>query len=352
MSAGPWFVIGLGASTPVGRNAWSSAAAVRAGVSGFIEHPYMLDTQGEPMRVAAAPWLDIGLAGADRLAALLWPAIAQALEAIDKARRGALRIGLSLALPAPRPGLADDAPASLLAALRAHQGQAFAAMAAFPHDHAAGHLALAAAMRELDSGKLDACVVAGVDSYLAPETLEWLEENDRLHGAGELNNAWGIIPGEGAAALLVAGATVPRSPRSRSAARLLGVGTAFETRTVAARAVNTGEGLAWALRDALRHLPGGVRVSDVYCDLNGEPHRADEYGFAALRAGSWVESASDFTAPADCWGDVAAASAPLHLMLAAVAGAKAYARGHVACAWASSDGGERGATLLATDGRA
>ena len=75
-------VVALGASTPVGRDAWSSAAAVRAGISGFGQHPYMIDTAGEPMRVAMAPWLDIGLSGVERLGALLFPAIDQALEPV------------------------------------------------------------------------------------------------------------------------------------------------------------------------------------------------------------------------------------------------------------------------------
>ena len=48
----PSYIVSLGASTPVGRDAWSSAAAVRAGVSAFAEHPYMDDTAGEPMIVA------------------------------------------------------------------------------------------------------------------------------------------------------------------------------------------------------------------------------------------------------------------------------------------------------------
>ena len=54
----PVYFVGLGASTPVGRDALSSAAAVRAGISGFAEHPYMIDSAGEPMRAAIAPWLD------------------------------------------------------------------------------------------------------------------------------------------------------------------------------------------------------------------------------------------------------------------------------------------------------
>ena len=69
------YVVALGASTPLGRDVWSSAAAVRAGLNGFTEHPYMIDTAGERMRVAAAPWLDPDLAGTFRVEALLLPAM-------------------------------------------------------------------------------------------------------------------------------------------------------------------------------------------------------------------------------------------------------------------------------------
>ncbi len=48
------FICALGAATPIGRDPWSSAAAVRGGISGFGEHPYLVDRAGEPMCVAAA----------------------------------------------------------------------------------------------------------------------------------------------------------------------------------------------------------------------------------------------------------------------------------------------------------
>src|SRR5688500_3123450 len=80
MSAANVYVAALGASTPVGRDAWASAAAIRAGVGGFAEHPFMVDTVGEPMKVAMAPWLDMACEGLDRFEALLMPAIEQALE--------------------------------------------------------------------------------------------------------------------------------------------------------------------------------------------------------------------------------------------------------------------------------
>ncbi len=80
--------------------------------------------------------------------------------------------------------------------------------------------------------------------------------------------------------------------------------------------------------------------------MNGEPYRADEFGFACLRTREAFVSASEFVAPAECWGDVSAASAPLQAMLASIAASKAYANGQYALLWGSSESGERGAMLL------
>jgi 3-oxoacyl-[acyl-carrier-protein] synthase-1 len=224
----------------------------------------------------------------------------------------------------------------------------FSAQATFQNGHAAGLLALDAAVAKIRQGAFDACVVAGVDSYIEPETLEWLEDAEQLHSAGPLNNAWGFIPGEGAGALLVAGADVAQRLGLQPLANVIAVGTAFEPKGIKSAAVCIGEGLTQAFRSALEALPPGGRVTDVYCDMNGEPYRADEFGFAGLRTKEAFDSMSDFVAPADCWGDVAAAGAPLHLMLAAVAGVKGYARGNLAFAWASAEPGERAAALIAT----
>ena len=352
MNGQPIKVIALGASTPVGRDAWSSAAAVRAGISGFAQHPYMIDSVGEPMRAAFVPWLDIDLSGAERFEALLFPAIDQALAPVAEGRAGPLRIALSLGFPCLRPGLDDDLQPSLIKTLWGKYRQTFSAVAAFPNGHAAGFLALDAAVTKLEQGAFDACVVAGVDSYIEPETLEWLEDNDQLHGAGSQNNAWGFIPGEGSGALLIMRDDASRRSQLAPLASVLGVGRAFEPKRIKTETVCIGEGLTLAFRGALGSLPDGAKISDVYCDMNGESYRGDEYGFTSLRTREYFESASDFIAPADCWGDVGAAGAPLHLILATIAGAKAYANGKLALAWASAEDGERGAALLSTGGGA
>jgi 3-oxoacyl-[acyl-carrier-protein] synthase-1 len=80
--------------------------------------------------------------------------------------------------------------------------------------------------------------------------------------------------------------------------------------------------------------------------MNGEPYRADEFGFACLRTKEAFESASDFVAPADCWGDVSAATGPLSLALSTIAFRKTYANGPFSFLWASSESGERASALV------
>ena len=344
--AGLVYVAAVGGVTPVGRDAWSSAAAVRAGISAFARHPYMIDTAGEPMQVAMSPWLDIATEGEERFEALLFPAIEQALRPVEDAADPTIRVALALGLPAARPGLPRDLERGLRSRIASQFPERFSAFATFEIGHAAGFVAMHAALLELAGGGSDTCVVAGVDSYLAAESLEWLEENDQLHGAGALNNAWGFVPGEGAGAVLLAIERAVDRLGIAPLARILSVGRGIEKHRINTETVCLGEGLTAAFREALAGLPPGAKVTDIFCDLNGEPYRADEFAFASLRTGDAFESASDFVAPAACWGDVAAASAPLAVTLAAIALTKAYARGSYAFTWASSEGGERGAALL------
>jgi 3-oxoacyl-[acyl-carrier-protein] synthase I len=337
-------VLGLGASTPVGRNVWASAAAVRAGVCGFGEHPFMIDTAGEPMRIAHAPWLGFELEGAQRLAALVMPAIQEALLLVPADTP--LRLGLALGLPPVRPGQPEGLADELMAWIHDGIGDRFTRVARFEAGHAAGHLAIEAAQAGCARGAFDMCLVVGVDSYLAPETLEWIEACDQLHGGGPLNNAWGFIPGEAAGAVLMGLPDAAQRTGIAPLGELVSVGVGMESRLIKTEDVCIGEGLTQAFRAALQELPPGEQVHDVYCDLNGEPYRADEFGFAALRTGGRFRAASDFVSPADCWGDVGAAGAMLHLALALIACRKRYAKGDLAMVWGSSESGQRGAALV------
>lgn len=342
-------VAGLGAVTPVGRSAWAAAAAVRAGVSGFGPHGFMVDAAGKPMCVAAFPWLEAGQDVASRIGESLVAAIREAALPLQAAmREEGVALSLLVNLPSPRPGLPDDLGDIVREQL----------LGAFPHGierigiaalgHAGGMVALRSASEHLRSSPGAACIVAGADSYIDPDALEWIEDNEQLHGAGDENNPQGFVPGEGAGAMLLVSADAAARLGLRPLGRIDGQGLGREAHLIGSGSVCIGEGLTAALRGALQGLPLHERLTDVYGDLNGEPYRADEFAFAALRTRERFVAASDFVAPADCWGDVGAASAVLLVMLACIAGLKGYANGPSALVWASSLEGERGAVVLRT----
>lgn len=343
-------IAGLGAVTPVGRSAWAAAAAVRAGVSGFGPHGFMVDAAGKPMCVAAFPWLPTAQGVASRIGESLVAAIRDSLLPL-RAVAGAEGIpafSLLVNLPSARPGLPDD----LCDTVREHLVREFPngvdRIGVAPLGHAGGMMALRSASEYLRATPAAVCIVAGADSYLDPDALEWIEDTDQLHSAGEQNNPQGFVPGEGAGAMLLVSAETAQRMGLQPLGRIEGQGLGREANLIRTDSVCIGEGLTAAMRGAMGGLPQDERLTDVYCDLNGEPYRADEFAFAALRTRERFVAASDFVAPADCWGDVGAASAVLLVMLACIAGLKGYANGPNALVWASSVTGERGAVVIRT----
>jgi 3-oxoacyl-[acyl-carrier-protein] synthase I len=336
----------MGACTAIGRSVWSSAAAARAAVCGFTEHPSMIDRAGEPMLIARAPWIDPSLSFVERVCGLLLPAVNEAMSGISRVIAHDSKVGCVLALPGVRPGRDADLDGKLRARLSESFGGRLLGLTSYEDGHAAGFRALDAASIGLSSGSLDACVVAGVDSYLTSETLEWLEACDQLHGAGLHNNAWGFIPGEAAAAIVLSTEPLVARFGLRSYGHVVGIGLGDETNLIKTDSVCIGDGLTRAFRGALEHVAADEVIDDVFCDLNGETYRADEYGFAALRTKTRFRAATDFVAPADCWGDIGAAGATLHMCLGLIAHAKMYAHGPLSLSCGSSETGTRGAAVV------
>jgi 3-oxoacyl-[acyl-carrier-protein] synthase-1 len=86
--------------------------------------------------------------------------------------------------------------------------------------------------------------------------------------------------------------------------------------------------------------------------MNGERYRGTEYGFAVLKTSGLFKDAAAFEAPADCWGDVGAASGPLYVSLVVEAQARGYGTGQLSLLWASSESGRRAAAILRRSGAA
>jgi 3-oxoacyl-[acyl-carrier-protein] synthase-1 len=311
----------------------------------------MVDGEGEPMSGALDPVLDARLIGPERLLGLAESAIREACEPLAATRATQLRLPVFLALPEIRPGFADadaDAVGSGLARIEGLPA-GLGKVSVHGLGHAAGIAALEAAVGQIRQGAFEACLVGGVDSYFHPDTMEWLDANRQLAGTVARS---GFVPGEGSGFCLL------MSERARDRlglpplARIRSVALGKEANLIKTEDVCFGEGLTSVVKDAAASLhPPDERIHAIYCDINGERYRTEEWGFVCLRLGQYFDDPTDYLAPADRWGEMGAASAPLFAMLACRAFERGYAAGTRAMLWASSEAGLRGAAVLEASGQ-
>jgi 3-oxoacyl-[acyl-carrier-protein] synthase-1 len=291
--------------------------------------------------------LDPALSVTQRLIALAGSALDEVAAAIEIA---GLRLGpipLFLGLAERRPGLNEPEAAAVCSALGSYRRPGLFSLAkvrGFPLGHAAGLVAFTAAAHALRSGSIDACLVGGVDSYFDPDTMEWLDANRQLVGTTSRS---GFVPGEGAAMCLLMSEPVWARVRIPSLGRMVSAAIGNEAHLIKTRETCLGEGLTAAVREALAILqPQRDRVNNIFCDMNGEGYRGEEWGFVCLKLSALFDDPTAYCSPAENWGDVGAASGPLFAMLACQAHALGYASGPRTLVWASSEGGQRGAVCL------
>lgn len=324
------YITGVGAKTPIGKTALRSAAAVRSGISAYKDHPFMVDRYGEPFVVTMVEELADTVALQERLLDLAKGALSDLFSSADRLKkRKQLAVIMAVAdTMFPSPEVQKSFASSLANWLQTLDIQSRFHFVC--EGHAAGaeavRLAQTALLREVDSD----VVVLGLDSYHDAAILERIDSDGRLHS---VNNSWGFTPGEGAAAVLFTLGKHLSSEGPVPLAELSAIGVAKESKLLGTKTVCIGEGLTEAFRAVLSEQ---TKVSHSFCDLNGETYRADEFGFAVCRTGECFENAGEFTAAAQSWGDVGAATIPLQLTLATSAWSRRYAKGeHVLC-WSSS----------------
>jgi 3-oxoacyl-[acyl-carrier-protein] synthase-1 len=319
---------------------------VRAGITVVAEHPFLIDRAGVPIPAARDDQLDPNLLGPRRMLVLAESALREACLALDNAPPPGQRLPVYLGLPSPRPGFSQPEAELIRTGLARLEGLPveLAEITVFAQGHSAGLAALAAAAETLQTGANHACLVGGVDSYFQPETLGWLEDHRQIAGGDSRS---GFIPGEGACFVLL----VSEPARARwslgALASVIAVASGLETKLIKTSDTCLGEGLITAVQDAVSSvITPTERINDILCDINGERYRSEEWGFVCLRLSQFFDDPTAYQSPADCWGDMGAASGPLLTMLACRAFARGYSKGPRTMVWASSEGGHRGVAVL------
>lgn len=339
-------IVGVGARTPVGMKSAPAAAAVRAGATRLGEHPFMVDCVGDLMPGALDVEIDPRIMGPQRLLSLAERALREACEPLDAVGRQQLSAPMFLGLPEIRPGFTEQDAAAIRSGMSQFEGLpvSLSVVNLFIEGHAAGLSALAAAVEQLKQGAFEICLVGGVESYFHPDTMEWLEANRQL--ANTVSRS-GFVPGEGAGFCLLM--TEPTRLRLglKSLAHVRAVAVGKETKLIKTTDMCLGEGLSATVDKALSGLrPPDERINGIFCDINGERYRSEEWGFVCLRLSHYFDDPTAYRSPAECWGDVGAASGPLFAMLACEGMARGYAPGSRFLLWASSEKGQRSAAVI------
>lgn len=335
---------GIGARTPLGFGASASAAALRGSISGITVHPDLLDKVDEPIALACDSGFEPGLGVAIRLDRLLSSAIEEAFGDAAFAHDHA-QVKCWIGLPEPRPGLPDDIAAHVAAHLSGSFGFSLDDVRVLQRGHASGLMAIQAAAQQISSGEAEVCLVACADSYRDSETLAWLDQTGWLMSASNRN---GFPPGEAGGACLIASGALAHRLGLPVLATLASACTAVEAIAIRdTSGVCVGEALSAVIKGAssVLRLPDEA-ITESYCDLNGQRYRNEELSYTLLRVQEAFVDAHDYLCPADCWGDVGAASGALYAALAVSANRRGYSKGVFPLLWAGSESGYRAATIL------
>ena len=319
-------VAGCAASTPIGTTAKMSALMFKADVVRILSHPACQDGDGKPVVMGLASYLKESLIGNDRINALLEPTIEEIGQLSDNIKLE--EIAMFIGTPEPRPGFDKNSLKEIKKEFNKFDIQLL------PNGHASSIVAIEKAGEHLLNGTMF-CLAGGVDSYCNPLTLAWLHANERLKLSG---TRFGFIPGEAAGLLLLVKASNAKQQNLPILADILA--TAIEDEN------NTKKALSKAMTKVLEHLPDDNKVSQTFCDLNGEQQRSDEYAHAYMNNKKYFSANNDIAAPSDCWGDIGAATGA-NLVNLAIESCK---KGSYALILTSSDSGKRSALLLKITG--
>jgi 3-oxoacyl-[acyl-carrier-protein] synthase-1 len=321
--------------TSVGLNAPAACAAIRCGLDNNQETRFM-DQSGEWLTAAMVP-LEQPWRGLAKLKQMVVPAIRDCLKAVDMLiPPAAIPLFLCVAEQG-RPGRIEGLDKGFIIAVQDELGVSF-------HPHSAliaeGRIGPALAMQQAQQMMLrhqaGYCIIAGVDSFLTAGTLRAYEEKLRLLTA---KNSNGFIPGEAGAAVLLGPAT--------SGLLVKGIGLGVEKAHIESEEPLRADGLTAAIKAALSHAALGLADLDFrITDANGEQYLFKEASLALSRILRKRKEEFDIWHPAECTGEVGAASLPVMLAVAEAACRKGYALGRKILCHCGNDDGRRAAVIV------
>lgn len=327
-----------GMATAVGPTSAATCAALRAGINGFAE-THFLDEAGEPIHGSAVP-LESPLRGREKLVRLAAAAVSECLQAAGDIASNEIPLLLCVAeknRPGRLSGLDDLLPREIEAELQVRFHPKSSVMA---EGRIAGAHAMKSAERWIYEERRPFCILAGVDSYLVAATVSAYDDRGRLLTS---RNSDGFLPGEGAAAILLAA----QGKAAQSELCCTGIGMGKEKATVASEEPLRADGLVEAVKTALADAEATLDQTDYrIADVSGEQYGFKEAALLVARALRSRKVSFPLWHPSDCIGEVGAAIVPCVLGVALAAARKGYAPGRGVLCHFGNDDGSRAAMIL------
>jgi 3-oxoacyl-[acyl-carrier-protein] synthase-1 len=307
--------------TGVGWSTEGSCAAIRVGITGFVETKFMYD--GEFIQGCPVPF-GTPYRGRRKLIEMAAPAIQEAFSPLASDRYALKRMPLLLCLSEPdRPGRFTGLDETLIRDIAERVGQNFhEESCAIAEGRIGGVKALIRARQIMDrDSQIRRVLICGLDTLLVTGTLNHYHEQRRLLTA---DNSDGFIPGEAACAVVLEAST----DESKAVIAVTGIGLGEEPAPINSEKPLRADGLVAAIKQAMSDA--GVSFPQLayrLTDNSGEQYGYKEAALAMTRLVRPVKPEFDIQHPADCIGEVGAATVPALLATASMAERKRYAPG-------------------------
>lgn len=346
-------VFANGMVTAVGFNAPACCAAFRAGISNIQIENLWNASPGEALQ-AGRPHMPQWWEGPDMLAELVAPPIIECHQALNEipeySHLDPKQIPILLILaPESRPFRWPNLDQRIMDDLAHKLGMMMPkGSIVIPR----GRTGIVQAFKYASELRQDnpLCIIAGVESFMRQEIVEYYIEERRLKCS---DNSNGFIPGEAAGAVLVGAPMRIKGPE----VLITGMGLKQDPSGAGGNEnhPSTGKGLTNAMREALKQAGHDYWALDLrLADLNGEHWKFKEAAFAAGRLDRLRPKGTpprqlgyvDIWHPIEYMGDVGAAIFPILLGWTFEAYKKGYDCGPKSLLFASEDDGERAAMTV------
>lgn len=335
-------ITACGMVTPLGFDAASSCAAIRAGIRCVDEDILWHAESGENIsagKVRLPQWWE----GLGKLADLVAPAIQECLDAAAPAQPEDIPLLLAVAEKSRvhrMPGIDHR----LLGEIRFRLGVEFhAETRIFADGGTGGANALRYAAQLIRKDLAPCCIVAGVDSFLQQNVFESYVDRRRILTP---DNSNGFTPGEAGCAVLVG----PLDKQGLHVS-IMGAGFEHEEAGIESELPLRADGLTKAIAEAFSRA--GVTMDDIgyrISDLNGEHYKFKEATIAMSRYPHEPrDTVFEVWHPIEYMGEIGAAIVPCALGLALDAARNGYAPGDKALCHFSGDNGQRVVFVMGTN---